>query len=176
MLYMVEMDMPHAERLAAWHTWYDAHVQRLLGMPGFCTAQRFVTNAPAAAPYLAVYSVTDATALSNPTYTTRAGPQSASDWAPFMNNWRRNLVDGLDEAPAVGPSQWLALFDRESDAAPALPAGYTVLRPAGLDGTVVERGLMVGATGVAPPLAAQGPHWSLRIALPLSPRLRAAAG
>ena len=41
MIYMVEMDFPHPERLAEWHEWYLAHIRVLLTVPGFRASQRF---------------------------------------------------------------------------------------------------------------------------------------
>ena len=35
MIYMVEMDFPHPERLREWHEWYLAHIRVLLTVPGF---------------------------------------------------------------------------------------------------------------------------------------------
>src|SRR5439155_1482706 len=34
MIYMVEMDFPHPERLQEWHDWYLAHIRVLLTVPG----------------------------------------------------------------------------------------------------------------------------------------------
>ena len=41
MIYMVEMDFPHPERLSEWHHWYLAHVRVLQTVPGFRASQRF---------------------------------------------------------------------------------------------------------------------------------------
>src|SRR5947209_4603611 len=41
MIYMVEMDFPHPERLQEWHDWYLAHIRVLLTVPGFRASQRF---------------------------------------------------------------------------------------------------------------------------------------
>jgi hypothetical protein len=35
MIYMVEMDFPHPERLQEWHAWYLAHIRVLLSGAGF---------------------------------------------------------------------------------------------------------------------------------------------
>ena len=39
MIYMVEMDFPHPERLQEWHAWYLAHIRVLLTVPGFHPTQ-----------------------------------------------------------------------------------------------------------------------------------------
>ncbi len=165
---MVEMDMSHGDRLAQWHAWYEAHVDKLLTMPGFISAQRFVSIGPTLSPYLAIYSVTDESALTNPTYTARAGPQSASTWAPFMSNWQRNLLDGVTVAAEVNSGQWIALIDRQAPDAPELPPGFARLKPVGLDCSMVERGLRWGAQDEAPPSPAQAQGWTLRVWRPLS--------
>ena len=39
MIYMVEMDFPHPERLQEWHDWYLAHIRVLLTVPGFSASE-----------------------------------------------------------------------------------------------------------------------------------------
>lgn len=164
-LYMVEMDMPYPGRLPHWHAWYEEHVERLLTtMPGFLRAQRFRSIAPHPAPYLAIYELADETALTSPAY---VGPKAAAAWAPFMNNWRRNLFCGIEPLNAVPSDGWLAVWDRVSKDAPPLGANYARLQPKGLDRTVLERGLLAGA-GSQQPTPRQEAGWSLRVFSPIS--------
>lgn len=173
MLYMVEMDMPHADRLAAWNAWYEGHIEHLLAMPGFLSAQRFCAVAPDASPYLAIYEIERASVLTGRAYTSRAGPKSASDWAPFMSNWRRNLFAGAKRMKEVSIDEHLVLWDRTSAAAPRLETGYVALRPAGLDESVFQRGMCVLPKAQIPP-AGCGPDWVIRTFCPLSSMRRPA--
>ena len=60
MIYMVEMDFPHPERLPEWHAWYMAHIRVLLTVPGFRASQRFEAITPTPSPYLALHEVASA--------------------------------------------------------------------------------------------------------------------
>lgn len=164
---MPEMDMADAALLDAWHAWYSAHLDKLLSIPGFRSAQRFMATTPHAAPYVAIYAIDHAGVLASDAYKAKAGPASAGEWRARMTNWRRNLFEGLDDAPRIAEGGWLAVIDRASDAAPPLPAGCHRLRPLGLDRSVVERGLLAGTRGDAPPRASP----NVRVCRPLTPFL-----
>ncbi len=51
MIYCVELAFSQPEREAEWNAWYSTHLDLLLSVPGFSTAQRFVSIAPCRAPY-----------------------------------------------------------------------------------------------------------------------------
>lgn len=170
-LYMVEMDMPHRERLGDWHEWYKHHLERLISIPGILTAQRFGADAETASPYLAVYTVADAGVLTSPAYRAKAGPTSAGEWQNVMTNWYRNVVEGLDELPEIPTDGWLALFDRKTASAPPLPREYTELRPVALDCSFIRRGLLTGSAGERPPAAQEHPDLTVRTFRPLSAKL-----
>lgn len=174
MLYIVEMDLPDATLLDEWHAWYADHLRKLLSVPGFRTAQRFQSTTPAASPFVAVYSIDSADVLTSAPYRAKAGPESTGKWRTLMTNWNRNLLEGLDEAPDVPIDGWLAIMDRRADSAPPLLAGIRSLKPVGLDRSVVERGLLAGGPGDAPPAAREERDWHVRVCRPLTPRIRAA--
>ena len=176
MLYMVEMDMPHAERLPAWHDWYAHHLERLVAIPGILTAQRFGAGAPTPSPYLAVYTIANAEVMTSPAYRAKAGPSSTGDWQPLMTNWFRNIVEGVDALPEIPQRGWLALADRVDDSAPPLPEGFTALRSVGLDRSFTERGLMIGSEARTPPAPREEAGWRLRVFTPLSPQVKARGG
>ena len=111
MIYFVELAFSQPEREAEWNHWYSTHLDVLLSVPGFSTAQRFVSTMPCRAPYLAAYSVTDAAVFDSVPYRQRGGRGSPGAWAPLMINWDRNLFGGLAQMPAVGPEQYLAVMD-----------------------------------------------------------------
>lgn len=170
MLYMVEMDMPHAERLEQWHDWYIHHLQRLVAIPGILTAQRFGAEGLAASPYLAVYNIAEPGVLSSPAYLANAGPGSTGDWRPLMTNWYRNVVEGIDELPEIPMSGRIVVIDRLSPEAPPLPPGFCSLRSIGLDRSFYERGLLVGGRDPQP---YTHPQMTWRVFRPLSARIAA---
>src|SRR5262249_12107780 len=143
MIYMVEMDFPHPERLAEWHAWYLAHIRVLLTVPGFRASQRFEAILPAGAPYLALHEVSGPEMFESPAYRARGGPGSTGEWRQLQTNWRRNLLEGLDATPNVPAESHVLLLDGARDI--ALPQGVEVtwLRGIGLDRTVSECGLAV---------------------------------
>jgi hypothetical protein len=174
MIYMVEMDFPHPERLAEWHAWYLAHIRVLLTVPGFRASQRFEAVLPAPAPYLALHEVSGPEMFESPAYRSRGGPGSTGEWRQLQTNWRRNLLEGLDATPEVPPDGHLLLLDGRREV--ALPQGVAVtwLRGIGLDRTVEECGLAV--LGDAAPLldlARRDPR--VRLYRPISEKIRAAA-
>lgn len=172
MLYFVELDMAERALESEWHAWYADHLQRILRVPGFLGAQRFRAQHPTESPFVAIYSITNAGVLASDPYRTRFGPDSAGIWKGRMTNWRRNLLEGVGEFPEVSPQGWLAVFDRRSSAAPPLGTSYTPLQPVGLDQSILERGLLIGAAGEPPPSPRAQDTWSLRIFQPLTPKIR----
>lgn len=89
-----------------------------------------------------------------------------------MTNWYRNVLDGLERAPEVPPGGWLAIMDRRTISAPPLPEGFIALRPVALDCSIVERGLMFGHEGSAPPAARAEKDCHLRVCKPITPLLK----
>lgn len=175
MLYMVEMELPERSQLAEWNQWYDRHLQLLLSVPGFLSAQRFEATTPTASPFVALYAIARADVITSPEYRAKAGPESTGRWRSLMTNWRRNILDGLELVPEVPMGGWLAIFDRHADVAPRLPEGYASLRPVGLDRSMLERGLRFGGAAEAPPRPMEDEHCTLRVCRPLTALLKPGA-
>jgi hypothetical protein len=171
MLYFVEMDLADRSRIDAWNAWYRGHVRKLLAVPGFLAAQRFEAIGATASPFIAIYSIAGAEVLTSAAYRAKFGPDSAGEWRDRMTNWNRNLLEGIDELPEVSAEGWLAIMDRRTQSAPVLPPLFTPLRPCGLDRSIVERGLRVGAPAQDAPTTADHGAWSLRVCKPLSSKL-----
>ena len=173
MIYMVEMDFPHPERLAEWHAWYVAHIRVLQTVPGFRASQRFESILPIAAPYLALHEVASAAMFESPEYRGRGGPASTGEWRSLQTNWQRNLFDGIDETPDVPADAYVVLLRDARDA--TLPEGMAIswLRGCGLDRTIGECGLAV--INDAAPLVPLAEH-DRRIGIyrPISEKIRAA--
>ena len=174
MIYMVEMDFPHPERLQEWHEWYLAHIRVLLTVPGFRASQRFQAIGETAAPYLALHEVESAGLFDSAAYRSRGGPASTGEWRQLQTNWRRNLLEGLDETPDVPNDRHVLLLDEARDV--RLPPGIDLswLRGVGLDATLKECGMAV-VSDPAPllDLARRDPR--VRVYRPISEKIRAGA-
>ena len=172
MIYMVEMDFPHPERLQEWHDWYLAHIHVLLTMPGFRASQRFETVVDGPPRYLALHEVASAALFESEAYRSRGGPASTGEWRQLQTNWHRNLLDGLDKTPDVPTGAYLLLLRDARDA--KLPPGIAVswLRGVGLDHTIEECGLAV-LNDPAPVLDLARRDPRIRLYRPISEKLRA---
>src|SRR5215213_657456 len=148
MIYMVEIDFTHPERLAEWHAWYLAHVRVLQTVPGFRASQRFEAMTNTRSPYLALHEVASPAVFESPEYRARGGPASTGKWRALQTNWHRNLLDGLDETPEVPPNKFLVVLHDARAAgfpveAPPLDATIMWLRGVGLEGTAGECGIAI---------------------------------
>jgi hypothetical protein len=143
MIYCVELAFSEPAREAEWSAWYSEHLGILLSVPGFSTAQRFVSTAPCRAPYLAAYSVASGDVFESAPYKQRGGRGAPGSWVPLMINWDRNLFDGLTDMPAVRLDQYLAVVDMAPAELAKFPVNLHRLNCAGLDRTVQSRGIAV---------------------------------
>lgn len=175
MLYVVEMDFTQPARQAQWDAWYLEHLDALLSVPGFHTAQRFLCLTPWPAPYLAIYTVDAPEVFASAAYRERGGRDSTGEWKPSMVNWDRNLFAGLERAPAVATDQLLLLTEAEPAAVAGSGLAFSWLTVAGLDRTVARRGLAVAADAQAR-RAADGSGGLIRAYRPLLPQRLAARG
>ena len=173
MIYMVEMDFPHPERLREWHDWYLAHIRVLLTVPGFRASQRFQAVCETAAPYLALHEVASAGLFDSAAYRSRGGPASTGEWRQLQTNWRRNLLEGLGETPDVLGDRHVLMLEG-SDVRPPAGIDATWLRGVGLDSTIKECGLAV-VNDPAPLLDLARHDPRVRLYRPISEKIRAGA-
>jgi hypothetical protein len=143
MLYVVEMAFTRPDMQEAWDAWYTEHLDILLSVPGFHTAQRFLCLTPWPAPYLAIYTVDSPEVFESAPYRARGGRDSTGEWKPLMVNWDRNVFAGIDRAPEVAAGELLLLTEAEPGALTGAGVDFTWLTSAGLDRTVARRGLAV---------------------------------
>jgi hypothetical protein len=172
-IYMVEMDMRLDDREAEWHEWYLAHIKVLLSVPGFRASQRFQSILPAPAPYLALHQVDSGAIFDSAEYRSRGGPSSTGEWRDRHTNWRRNLLEGLDETPEVPAGAHLLRLENAGDI--ALPAGIAVAwtEAVGLDRDARAFGL-AAIDDPAPLLDLARRDERLRLYRPISEKLREA--
>ncbi|MGD9615736.1 MAG: sugar ABC transporter [Alphaproteobacteria bacterium] len=174
MIYMVEMDFPHPERLAEWHEWYLAHIGVLLTVPGFRASQRFQAITATPSPYLALHEVESPDLFDSAEYRERGGPASTGEWRALHTNWRRNLLAGLDETPDVPQGKFLVVLRDARDAGFPVDAPIAWLRGVGLDGTTGECGIAIVADP-APLVEIARRDERVSVYRPISEKLRAAA-
>lgn len=169
--YMVEMDYPHetAAQRETFDAYYWRHIDMLLTIPGFMTAQRFYCADTDRAPFLALYRLAGPDVLTSEAYTSKAGRMSVHpDFRAYISGWDRNLVQGPagsggpDLATAMGGT--MTLIDRLTPNSRPLPGGIVPLEVIGLDRTIVQRGV-VGDGAAYPPQPAEG--WSVRVWQPI---------
>jgi hypothetical protein len=172
MIYMVEMDFPHAARLAEWHDWYLSHIHVLLTVPGFRASQRFEAVVPNPSPWLALHEVDGPDLFDSDAYRGRGGPGSTGEWRSLQTNWHRNLLDGLRETPDVPADAHLLLLRDAGDADLPEPVSICWLRGVGLDRTIAECGIAV-IVDPAPFCDLARRDDRVRLFRPISPKTRA---
>jgi hypothetical protein len=171
---MVEMDMRLDDREAEWHEWYLAHIKVLLTVPGFRASQRFRSVMPCPAPYLALHQVDTGAIFDSPEYRSRGGPGSTGDWRARHSNWRRNLLEGLDETPDVPADAHLLRLENARDVTPPATVPVAWVKAVGLDRDAQEFGLAV-VGDPAPFLDLAGRDTRVRLYKPISDKLRETA-
>ena len=160
--YMVEMHYPINDDRTKFNEFYNKHISMLLTIDGFRSAQRYECTHEARAPFLAVYRLREPGVMTSENYTSRAGPTSVDPaFKAKMTNWDRNLVTGDIETMEVADDGWMVLIDRLSAESPHLPKAFTSLTIIGLDTTIAERGVLIGAEG-EPAIPAEEDGWIVR--------------
>src|SRR5207237_5133742 len=101
MIYMGEMALLDTASRAEWEAWYVAHQHTLLSIPGIHASQRFETIHKADSPFVALHEVDSPEIFTSPGYSAKAGPTNTGEWQAKMNNWHRNVFDGVEHTPDV---------------------------------------------------------------------------
>ncbi|HTE16710.1 MAG TPA: hypothetical protein VK642_16695 [Burkholderiales bacterium] len=112
---MVDHIFANPQTEPAWHEWYAGYLHKLLGVPGFGSAQRFKAIDETPSRFLAMYSVQSAAVYDSPAYKNMGGGGSQS--ARFHDDyrlWTRNLFEGADDAPVVDEGQYVYAVDSDS--------------------------------------------------------------
>lgn len=172
MIYMVDHVFANPQTEPAWHEWYAGYLQKLLGVPGFGSAQRFKAIGETPHRFLAMYSVASAAVYDSPGYKNMGGGGSQS--ARFHGDyylWTRNLFEGLDEVPVVNDGQCVyALDSTMPDRTLPLAEKPAWLKSVGLHQTTPYRAIVVlEAQGLAAAQAAMGNQGHFYA--PFTPRL-----
>lgn len=169
MLYMAECRFTDPTREDAWNEWYGGkRLDELLSVPGFRTSQRFKAVTPGSSPYLAIHSINSPDVFTSKAYKSVSGGDF-QEWQQYITDWRRNLFDGLDTAPAVALDEYLVVTDKSSAEVGASGINFIWLASAGLDRSVKQRGIARVASRQAGDLTS-GNRYSLDIFVPITPQ------
>jgi hypothetical protein len=166
---MVEMALLDTARRAEWEAWYVAHQHKLLSIPGIHASQRFEALHKAESPFAALHEVDSPDVLASASYRAQAGPANTGEWQTKMNNWHRNVFDGMAHTPDVSTDSRLLVV--EAHGSMALPVGVKVawMTAVGLDRSVPRRGLAVVEAATSHRFVGTP---GVRVMKPLGPRLR----
>ena len=141
MIFMSQSGLKDAGREKDWDAWYVEHLRIMMTVPGISSAQRFKTDSPGHSPSLAMYTIASAAVFQDPYYQSVRG---MGDWLPLIQkqHYRRNLFDGLDQAPDVAEDCVLIVADHDR---PAEVPGVALiwLKCAGIDHSTPYRGVAV---------------------------------
>jgi hypothetical protein len=147
MLYMVEMDLPDRSEIDRWQAWYDAHIAKLLKVPGYHGAQRFEAVSPTPSPFLAIHNIDAPELFESSAYRAVGGPTGTGEWRTKMTNWHRNLFEGYDDLRELGFDERLAFIAADASLPDDLEKRVTWLSNAGLDQSIFLRGLIIFDAG-----------------------------
>src|SRR5262249_21582329 len=142
MIFMSQSGLTDPAQQAAWDRWYQEHLGVMLTVRGITSAQRFTLIEGAAAPALALYTVTSPAVFEDAYYLRIRG---MGPWGPLIARryYRRTLFAGLDAAPAVPDTCMLLVADR-AQPAPALgKLPWMWLKAVALECVPLYRGLAV---------------------------------
>ena len=140
----------------------------LITIPGIHATQRFECVHKHEAPFVALHEVDGPHVFESTAYREKAGPVGTGEWRKKMNNWSRNVFDGVLETPEVPLDAHLLLIEEGAQA----PKGISVtwLDSVGLDKSVERRAIGVCHSAI------KAPHISItqgiRLLKPLTPRLK----
>ena len=168
MIYMVEMNLTDLARRSDWDQWYVSHMKMLITIPGIHATQRFECVHKHEAPFVALHEVDGTHVIESTAYREKAGPAGTGAWREKMNNWSRNVFDGVLKTPEVPLDAHLLLIEEGA----LVPKGISVtwLDSVGLDKSVERRAIGVCHSAI------KAPHISIsqgiRLLKPLTPRLK----
>jgi hypothetical protein len=172
MIYMVDHIFANPQTEPAWHEWYAGYLHKLLGVPGFGSAQRFKAVAETPPRFLAMYAVDSAAVYDSPAYKAMGGGGSQS--ARFHGDyhlWTRNLFEGAEQVPMVNEGQCVYAIDSDSPDR-KLPLAQTSLwlKSVGLHQSTRYRAVVVLDTA-ALDAATAAAHGEGHFYAPFTPRL-----
>ncbi len=111
MIYTVECSFANPAIESAWNDFYTLEkLPALISVSGFYTSQRFKALSAVCPAYLAIHSIDNLTILQGDEYRHKGGGNFAR-WQEYITDWRRNLYDGLNRAPAINEDEHLVVSE-----------------------------------------------------------------
>lgn len=133
-IYTVECSFAAPALEAEWNKFYSFNkLPALISVTDFRTSQRFKALSTGCPTYLAIHTIERLDVLTGAEYREKGGGNFAR-WQQDITDWRRNVYDGIDLAPAVGEEELLALC--ESGSGPLIKMGLT---PSALHAVALEK-------------------------------------
>ena len=169
MIYMVEMNLIDLSGRSEWDSWYLEHTKMLLSFPGFHATQRFECIHEAKAPFVALHHVDRIHFFNSHSYKNKAGLSGTGVWQNKMNNWNRNLFDGLETTPNVKEKELLIIIEDEAKVRLDEKLEVHWLTSVALDMNVKCRGLAVTSLSKSSEISTNTP--GVRVLKPIFNRL-----
>jgi hypothetical protein len=145
MIYMVACRFTGTDEIdkeAQWNAYYDGpKLDALLSLDGFTSSQRFKCVHASPAPYVALHTIRDLAVMDDRYRSVGGG--GFGGWEPWIDNWSRNLFDGLEVSPDVPIDSFLAITDDEATATALTGIDFAWIDCVGLDRSVTRRALAV---------------------------------
>lgn len=165
MIFMSQSGLTDSSRESDWDRWYIDHLKLMASVPGIASAQRFKTSDRGYSASLAMYSVESPKVFEDPYYLSVRG---MGEWLPLIdrNQYKRNLFDGLERAPAVAQGSFLLVADREQPEVGRAGIEWTWLQCVGIDRSTAYRGIAVVPARVA---ERGGRHEAIAVYAPVTP-------
>jgi|TARA_B100001540_G_scaffold69650_2_gene62729 hypothetical protein len=168
MIYMVEMNLIDRDKRKEWDNWYDEHTKMLLTFPGFHATQRFECIDNAKAPFVALHHVDGPEFFNSFAYKNNAGPAGTGEWRNKMDNWSRNLFEGIETTPNISLEEHLIVIEQGCKLPVIENFEIVWLESVGLDKDVERRGF---ASSKSKPIIEQIRQLSnVRVLKPLNKR------
>lgn len=143
MLYFVEIQLKTMDVFEEFDSWVEHHLDILMDIEGFYTAQRFV-RIGSISSVMHIYSLSSPKVLDSESYKKRAGPSQTEVWRPRFRSWTRLAFGGIDVLPEILPKERLVVRDRTLWD-PNLPAEYQILKSEHFPTSIEERGILIGS-------------------------------
>jgi hypothetical protein len=153
-IYMVECGFMDLGREAAWNDWYSGHLQDIMAVPEFRTAQRFIAVGSSVPKYRAMYTLESSAAFESSIYKGFKGGNFPAEWRPAITDFYRNLFDAGTAAPMVDNSSSLIIVDEPVNDT-VVGFSLAIWSVVGLDKSVATRGIGIVSKAEGDALAAR---------------------
>jgi hypothetical protein len=140
---MVQHTFSKPDWLTDWNAWYANNLKIFMTIPGIFTAQRFQAISGSPPSFMAVYTV-DPNVFESEIYLKNGGGGKASErFRPAYQVWKRNLFEGMIEAPNVSDGNYLVIKDDVNREMKLSSYTLQILETTGFHKTTPWRGISI---------------------------------